>query len=85
MVTPKGSVHKLTQKLKPPYSVKKKTVNKQYHRKVLLSKFYVGLSSTDKIRTTLYNVVNGITVKLTKIVRGCLPFSFLVYYLSLRL
>ena len=40
MVTPKDSVHKLTQKLEPPYSVKKKTVNKQYDRKVLLSKFY---------------------------------------------
>ena len=84
MVAPKDSVQKLTQKLEPPYSVKK-TVNKQYDRNVLLSKFHVRLSSTDKIRTTLYNVVNGITVKLTKIVRGCLPFSFLVYYLSLWL
>lgn len=84
MVTPKGSVHKLTQKLEPPYSVTK-TMNKQYDRKVLLSKFYVRLSSPDKIRTTLYNVVNGITVKLAKIVRGYLPFSFLVYYLFLRL
>ena len=54
MVTPKDSAHKLTQKLEPPYSVKK-TVNKQYDRKVLLSKFHVRLSSTDKIRTTLYN------------------------------
>ena len=42
-------------------------------------------SFIDKIRITLYNIVNGITVKLTKIGRGCLPFNFLVYYLSQRL